>query len=115
MSTRFPDAPRFRSHFVLNYCPLMFVLPGGANLTPDKLPARSQSLFAACDAALAEVVELLRPRVLVGVGGFAESTLRRVAPGLPVVRLLHPSPASPAANRDWSGAAIRQLTAAGVW
>lgn len=117
MSTRFKDAPAFfRSHFVLNYCPLMFVLAGGANLTPDKLPARAQKpLFAACDDALATVIELLKPRVLVGVGGFAETALRRAAPGTPVVRLLHPSPASPAANRDWSGAAIRQLTDSGVW
>ncbi len=52
---------------------------------------------------------------LVGVGGFAETALRRVAPEARVVRLLHPSPASPAANRDWSGAAVRQLTEAGVW
>jgi single-strand selective monofunctional uracil DNA glycosylase len=32
-----------------------------------------------------------------------------------VVRILHPSPASPAANRGWSAAATEQLIAAGVW
>jgi single-strand selective monofunctional uracil DNA glycosylase len=30
-------------------------------------------------------------------------------------RVLHPSPASPAANRGWAGAATRQLEALGVW
>ena len=32
-----------------------------------------------------------------------------------VAQILHPSPASPAANRDWSGQATRQLMEAGVW
>lgn len=117
MSARFKrPAEFFRGHFVLNYCPLMFVSATGANLTPDKLPAREQHpLLAACDAALADVIAALRPEVLVGVGGFAETALRRIAPEARVVRLLHPSPASPAANRDWAGAAVRQLVAAGVW
>ena len=30
-------------------------------------------------------------------------------------RVLHPSPASPAANRGWAEAATRQLAALGVW
>jgi single-strand selective monofunctional uracil DNA glycosylase len=30
-------------------------------------------------------------------------------------RVLHPSPASPAANRGWSEAASKQLLALGVW
>ena len=30
-------------------------------------------------------------------------------------RVLHPSPASPAANRGWSEAATKQLVALGVW
>jgi hypothetical protein len=30
-------------------------------------------------------------------------------------RILHPSPASPAANRDWKGLATRQLVELGVW
>lgn len=117
MSARFKrPSDFFRSHFVLNYCPLMFVSATGANLTPDKLPAREQHpLLTACDAALADVIAALRPEFLVGVGGFAETALRRVAPDARVVRLLHPSPASPAANRDWAGAAVRQLVEAGVW
>jgi single-strand selective monofunctional uracil DNA glycosylase len=30
-------------------------------------------------------------------------------------RILHPSPASPAANRDWAGVVTRQLIEMGVW
>jgi single-strand selective monofunctional uracil DNA glycosylase len=36
-------------------------------------------------------------------------------PALQVGRVLHPSPASPAANRGWSEAATRQLAEQGVW
>ncbi|MGA0846929.1 MAG: single-stranded DNA-binding protein, partial [Luteolibacter sp.] len=32
-----------------------------------------------------------------------------------VGRILHPSPASPAANRGWAEAASRQLEALGIW
>ena len=30
-------------------------------------------------------------------------------------RILHPSPASPAANRDWAGAATKQMVKMGLW
>ena len=32
-----------------------------------------------------------------------------------ISKVLHPSPASPAANRDWLGQATAQLEALGVW
>jgi single-strand selective monofunctional uracil DNA glycosylase len=34
---------------------------------------------------------------------------------LKIGKVLHPSPASPAANKDWAGAATRQLLEQGVW
>jgi single-strand selective monofunctional uracil DNA glycosylase len=110
----------FRAHFVANYCPLVFMGASGANLTPDKLPAHETTpLFAACDRHLCEVVQLLRPRWIVGVGAFAETRAREALTplGLEVrfTRVLHPSPASPAANRGWAEAAQKQLLAAGVW
>lgn len=103
----------FSDFFVWNYCPLCFLDEGGANLVPDKLArADREALTAMCDPALARVLEILQPRAAVGVGAFAEARLRAVAPaGLPVVRLLHPSPANPAANRDWAGEADRVLGA----
>ena len=53
---------------------------------------------------------------MVGVGGFAEARAAKVlaGTGIPVGRILHPSPASPAANRGWSAAAEAQLVDLGV-
>jgi single-strand selective monofunctional uracil DNA glycosylase len=109
----------FREHYVVNYCPLAFLSETGSNVTPDKLPRREvEKLFAACDAHLARVVEILQPEWLVGVGGFAFQRVQSLAetkPGLRTAQILHPSPASPAANRDWSGAATKQLQQCGAW
>ena len=107
----------FAEHFVANYCPLAF-FDGGRNLTPDKLPAAEQGpLLAACDAHLRQMVEILQPEWVIGVGAWAEVRAREALAGLPVQygRVLHPSPASPAANRGWSEAATKQLLALGVW
>ena len=107
----------FADHFVANYCPLAF-FDNGRNLTPDKLPAAEQGpLLAACDAHLRRVAEALEPDWVIGVGAWAE---QRACEALGVVplkfgRVLHPSPASPAANRGWSEAATKQLVALGIW
>ncbi len=117
-SQRYPSARDFfADHFVVNYCPLVFMSASGSNITPDKLPAAEASpLYEACDAFLRELIAILQPRHLVGVGGFAEDCLRRAAgEAFPVGRILHPSPASPAANRDWAGVAIRQLVELNLW
>jgi single-strand selective monofunctional uracil DNA glycosylase len=116
---RFGKAEKFfANHFVVNYCPLGFLSESGANLTPDKLRATEAApLFAACDEHLRELVAALRPEWLIGVGGFAEERARVALgeAGVRFGRVLHPSPASPAANRDWAGAATKQLEALGVW
>jgi single-strand selective monofunctional uracil DNA glycosylase len=118
---RFPQAEDFfRSHFVQNFCPLVWMSASGANLTPDKLPtAEMIPVEHACLTHLAEVIELLQPAYLIGVGGFAEARLRSAAESCGskavIGRVLHPSPASPAANRGWAEAATRQLEALGVW
>ena len=115
---RFGDAEAFfTGHFVANYCPLAF-FDQGRNLTPDKLPASECApLYAACDAHLRCVVELLQPQWVIGIGAFAETRAREALGGMGVSigKILHPSPASPAANRGWSEAATRQLQALGVW
>jgi single-strand selective monofunctional uracil DNA glycosylase len=110
----------FQDHFVLNYCPLVWMSATGANLTPDKLPAAEMApVEQACLKHLGEVISLLRPSFLIGVGAFAEERLRRAAESTGsravVGRILHPSPASPAANRGWAEVATRQLTGLGVW
>ena len=113
---RFGTAERFFDRvFVANWCPLVFMEASGRNLTPDKLPASERAeLFAACDAALARVVEVLRPRLVVGVGRFAERRARvALGAGVEISWITHPSPASPAANRDWPGIVDGQLRAVG--
>ena len=107
----------FDRFFVLNYCPLVFMEgPTARNRVPEKLPAEEREpLFAACDDALRATVEALRPRMVVGVGTFARGCLERVVgDSVPVGMILHPSPASPAANRGWAEAAEKQLSALGV-
>jgi single-strand selective monofunctional uracil DNA glycosylase len=125
-ASRFGSAEKFfDSWFVLNYCPLVFLEASGRNFTPDKLPAKLLSaVYAACDRHLATALAELRPQWAIGVGAFAEKRLRAVLEGnqvdsalaraIRVGQILHPSPASPAANRGWSEAAERQLAALGV-
>ena len=107
----------FAEHFVANYCPLAF-FEGGRNVTPDKLPASEQvPLLAACDEHLRQLVKIQKPEWLIGVGAWAEARARLALQGVKVKfgRVLHPSPASPAANRGWAEAATKQLRAQGVW
>jgi single-strand selective monofunctional uracil DNA glycosylase len=118
---RFESAEAFfKDHFVLNYCPLVWMSATGANLTPDKLSSVEMApVEDACLKHLGEVIALLDPSFLIGIGGFAEERLRRAAETCGskalVGRVLHPSPASPAANRGWAEAASRQLADLGVW
>ncbi len=118
---KFPHAPDFfQSHVVVNFCPLVWMKDTGANLTPDKLRAAEMvPVDAACQKHLRRVLELLEPEFLIGVGAYAEKqlTLASEALGLSaeVGKILHPSPASPAANRGWGEAAERQLKELGVW
>ncbi|MDR0246908.1 MAG: single-stranded DNA-binding protein [Burkholderiales bacterium] len=108
----------FQNHFVANYCPLAF-FDGGRNLTPDKLPATEQApLLAACDDHLRTLIDLLQPQWVIGVGAWAETRVCTALSGLPEIRIgriLHPSPASPAANRGWAKEATRQLIDLGIW
>ncbi len=105
----------FVHHFVANYCPLVFIEESGRNRTPDKLPAAEKvPLFAACNAHLRRTVQILRPEWVIGIGAFAEARAREALQGMDVRvgRVLHPSPASPAANRGWRAqarAAIEKL------
>jgi single-strand selective monofunctional uracil DNA glycosylase len=115
---RFGTAERFFARFfVINYCPLCFMEEGGKNLTPDKLPKGERlPLEAVCDAAIRAAVELLEPKLVIGIGGFARAQAERALVGLPVEfgTVLHPSPASPKANRGWAKAAEADLAKLGV-
>lgn len=114
---RFATPERFFARFfVWNYCPLLFVEASGRNRTPDKLPAaEKRALFAACDRALARCIAAMSPRVVAGLGRFAESRVRHVIPeGIVTGGVLHPSPANPRANASWVREAERDLRRLGV-
>ena len=115
---RFDTAERFfKHHYVANYCPLVFMEESGRNRTPDKLPVSERKrLFGLCDHALQKAVRVLQPRLIIGIGKFAEERARSavVKPGVRIGRILHPSPASPVANSGWAQQAETQLKALGV-
>ena len=116
---RFESAEAFfEDHFVANYCPLVFMEDSGRNRTPDKLPAEERKeLEKVCDQHLKEMVKILEPDWLVGVGGFArkraEEALGKM--NIKIATILHPSPASPAANRGWAEAATKQMLEQNIW
>ena len=116
---KFPRAQDFfQEHIVMNYCPLAFLEKSGRNLTPDKLPASAKKrLFAACDEHLRSSIKALQPDWVIGIGGFAAARASEALGqnGIRFGQILHPSPASPAANRGWAEAATRQLIEMGVW
>ncbi len=87
----------------------------GANLTPDKLVlAERKKVEAICDEALASIFEVLSPHHIVGVGGYAAKRASLVSGRTDIVTMPHPSPASPAANKDWEGIARASLENAGL-
>lgn len=97
----------FERFFVANYCRLAFFDAAGRNVTPDKLArADRDRLLAECDGELRALAARMRPRVVIGVGAFAEARARAAlwGTGVEVARIPHPSPASPMANRGWSAA-----------
>lgn len=122
-SERFPCADDFfADHFVTNFCPLVWMGETGRNITPDKLLAGEVGpVDAACRWHLAQMIKEMQPEFLIGVGVFAEkqfkATLAEYFPRYEgkVGKVLHPSPASPAANRGWAEAATKQLQDMGVW
>ncbi|MFP5405322.1 MAG: hypothetical protein ACLGHY_02910, partial [Gammaproteobacteria bacterium] len=110
----------FEECLVLNYCPLVFLEASGRNLVPEKLPVAERApLLLACDVHLRTAIAALSPQWVIGIGGWA--TKRAAAaladlPGAPRIgTILHPSPASPLANRGWEAAADRQLVELGAF
>ncbi len=108
----------FSRFFIANYCPLCFMEEGGRNRTPDKLPkAERAPLLAACDEALRRTVDLLEPRLIIGVGAYATRRATAALAGRAspeIARILHPSPANPRANRGWVPVVEAQLAELGV-
>jgi len=122
-SEKFPDAMDFfEDHFVTNYCPLVWMGDTGKNITPDKLPKlEMEPVEKACQKHLAAVISALQPEWLIGVGAYAEKKLIQAASDhfpeqkFKTGKILHPSPASPIANRGWEPQAEKQLLEMGIW
>lgn len=122
-SQRFGTAENFfREHFVLNYCPLLFIARndkgGFRNYTPDRIRQdESALLFELCDMCLIKAIEILEPQYVVGIGNFAYRQAKKALIGMniSVSKILHPSPASPSANKNWAEKATEQLKVSGVW
>ena len=113
------SAQRFHeTFFVWNYCPLVFMEESGRNRTPDKLSASErEALFAVCDKALSQVINLFNPSHIVGIGRFATARVSQLlgqTQQRQLTNALHPSPANPMANRDWAEQFNKALRIAGV-
>ena len=94
----------------------------GRNITPDKLvKAEFAPVEEACQKYLATLIAELAPSHLIGVGAFAEKQLKAtVKAQLPdhdfqIAKILHPSPASPLANKGWPKVPQQQLQDLGLW
>ena len=103
----------------------MFLEASGRNRTPEQLPvAERRPLIEACDNHLAAAIAALEPEWLIGIGGFAAKRLQAMVAGdlldselarrLRIGQILHPSPASPVANRGWIEAVDARLAEYGL-
>lgn len=106
----------FSRAYVANYCPLIWMSESGANITPAQLPREQVAqIDAACQRHLVQLITILQPRCLVGVGTYALKQLELAASAMPDRRfvlgaILHPSPASPVANKCWPERPRQQIT-----
>lgn len=105
----------FAQAYVANYCPLIWMSESGANIPPTQLPKEQVAqIDAACQQHLVRLIETLQPSVLIGVGGYALKQLETAAASIPersftLGTILHPSPASPVANKCWPDKPRQQI------
>ena len=111
----------FADHFVANYCPLAFMERSkyAKNITPDKLPkVERMALETICDRYLLDLIILLKPTYLIGIGKYALKKFQQVvSPDSRYIlgSIIHPSPANPQANRNWKEKTQQQLIDLGIW
>ncbi len=108
----------FERFYVHNYCPLLMLedTDRGKNIAPSKLrKAQLETFSGPCDRALRELIASLRPSYVLGVGNWARDRIKTAVKDwdpdqtFEIGRILHPSPASPMANRGWAEQAERQF------
>ncbi|MEM6364296.1 MAG: single-stranded DNA-binding protein, partial [Planctomycetota bacterium] len=79
---------------------------------------KRDQLAEICDRHLKSVIDCFdQLEHVVGIGTYAANCFQRIelSSDIKQTRILHPSPASPAANRDWPGTVRAQLREAQVW
>eukprot|EP01018_Ginkgo_biloba_P008877 Gb_15737 [translate_table: standard] len=88
----------------------------GKNRTPDKLPASERELLETyCNKALIATINLIQPRLVVGVGKYATKRIQASgAQGILIGEVMHPSPANPRANKEWAKVFEMQLESLGI-
>ncbi len=120
---RYPDSSSlYEEVAIMNYCPVVFVDKGatGKNITPDKIEITSRkSLEKVCDSYLDDMISLIEPEFVVGIGKYAQKKLEqsvdRLDKAITVHSILHPSPANPQANKNWNEKVIKTLNECNIW
>jgi len=120
---RYPNPASLRGAIALmNYCPVVFVdrNPTGKNITPDKIEKNSRKLLEeVCDSYIDDILAIIEPEYIVGVGKYAQKKLqgsvKRLQWDKEVISILHPSPANPQAHKNWDEKVSKTLIGAGIW
>jgi len=117
--SRYSSKEFFKKCYMTTYCPVMYVNDLGKEVPPPCLPHKLRSqVISACDLHIIDVVDILKPTVIIAVGGFTFEQVgklfcsREVGPA--VFPLLHPNPSNPAGNKKWTNTCNDQLVFAGV-
>ena len=111
----------FKNCIVYNHCPLVYMNKTGKNLTPPDLKIHSRNqVLSLCDQTLKAVIELYMVKHIVGIGRFAEARAKKVLQinkieNVKVHFMIHPSPASPIANKGWGASAQEALIKANIY
>jgi single-strand selective monofunctional uracil DNA glycosylase len=107
---------------IMNYCPVVFVDKGatGKNITPDKIEIHSRKeLERICDSYLDDMISLIAPKNVVGIGKYAQKKLQqsieRLGIDIPAFTILHPSPANPQANKNWNEKVTKSMQEFHSW
>ncbi|XP_044746455.1 single-strand selective monofunctional uracil DNA glycosylase-like isoform X1 [Coccinella septempunctata] len=104
----------FNNCFLYNYCPLAFMKEDGGNITPAEMqPQLKNSLEVVCDETLKEVILILKPEIVVGIGRYSEKRVSNVVKllkqDIKVLYMPHPSPRAIYKN-GWSYEANKFIT-----
>ncbi|MBD61401.1 single-stranded DNA-binding protein [bacterium] len=107
----------FSNCFVHNYCPLAFFDTQGRNITPEKIGLTERlALEELCSEFLLSLVLAMNCEWVIGIGNYAELKAKKILKKthVKVGKVLHPSPASPLANKGWSKMATKQMISYGL-